>query len=60
VNVHIADDGIGFKVAEKLQSDSMGLLSIQKRAEKIGGQLHIDSFEGRGTTLIIEIPITDS
>ena len=60
VNVHVADNGVGFEVEEKLQSDGMGLLSIQKRAEKIGGQLHIDSFEGRGTTLIIEIPIADS
>ncbi len=60
VNVHITDDGKGFNVNEKLQSDGMGLLSIQKRAEKIGGQLHIDSFVGRGTTLIIEIPMAQA
>lgn len=57
LNMHIEDDGIGFEVLN-IKSKGLGLASLSNRAEKIGGILHIDSSPGRGTTIILELPIT--
>jgi two-component system, NarL family, sensor kinase len=57
INMHIEDNGSGFDVDDKKKSGGLGLTNLQKRAEKIGGKLHIDSFVGRGTTVILEIPL---
>lgn len=59
VNLHIEDNGVGFKVSEKkTKSNGLGLLSLENRASKIGGQLHIDSVPGKGTTILMEVPLT--
>jgi two-component system NarL family sensor kinase len=57
INMHIEDDGIGFVVDEKKKQNGLGLQNLVKRAEKIGGKLHIDSVKGRGTTVIVEVPL---
>jgi len=36
-----------------------GLRSMRQRAETLGGQLHITSAPGQGTTVAFEIPISD-
>ncbi len=60
LNMHIEDNGVGFSVDEKTKAGGMGLNSLQKRAEKINGNLHIDSVIDRGTTIIVEIPLNES
>ena len=59
VNLHIEDDGVGFNVEEKMKSGGLGLSNVHNRAQKVGGQVHIDSYIGRGTTVILEIPLND-
>lgn len=48
------DNGKGF-IPNEMRT-GMGLSNIEKRTEKLGGDLKIDSTPGRGSTFIIEIP----
>jgi len=50
------DDGKGFNT-EKLAGKGIGLSNIKKRIALIGGSYHIESKEGDGTKLTIEISI---
>jgi len=59
--VTIVDDGLGFDV-NRLQQDrplSFGLDIMQERAESVGGSLEIISTPGRGTRVIIHIPLAN-
>jgi two-component system, NarL family, sensor kinase len=52
------DDGIGFNYSEKsLEAKGVGLLSLQSRAQLLGGQLVVHTQPGSGTTFEIEIPL---
>lgn len=60
----VEDDGDGFDAelpapgtAEK--SDSFGLRATAERVEQLGGRLVIDTASGRGTTLTVDLPLTD-
>jgi two-component system, NarL family, sensor kinase len=53
------DNGIGFNFSvKKGQGKGMGLLSLQSRAELLGGQLLVHTKPGEGTIFEIEIPLT--
>ena len=54
LNIIVEDNGKGFDI--KKQRSGMGLINIEKRAEKINAELVIDSSEGNGTTVILNIP----
>lgn len=51
----ITDDGIGFYLKD-IPRESLGLRVIRERAHSIGATVRIDSMEGSGTTLKIELP----
>jgi two-component system, NarL family, sensor kinase len=52
------DNGIGFNYNEKsLEAKGVGLLSLQSRAQLLGGQLVVHTQPGSGTTFEIEIPL---
>ena len=57
----IQDDGVGFNVQKKRESGSgssgLGLKSMQNRAKMIGGNLSIQSEEGKGTTISVTVPL---
>jgi signal transduction histidine kinase len=59
----ISDDGVGFDV-ESVRSNSrrrgLGLIGIQERLSAIGGTLSIDSVPGRGTKLLLRLPMENS
>lgn len=58
----IDDNGLGFDL-KKYHSDSnkgIGLISMRERAQSFGGSLSIDSQVGKGTELIVEIPLINS
>jgi signal transduction histidine kinase len=52
----IADDGDGFNVNAPRRPDSIGLVSMEERAEALGGQLVIHSAPGAGTTIELVVP----
>ncbi len=57
----IADDGIGFDPASAAwDSDGkrpLGLLGMRERASLLGGRLDIRTTPGKGTTLVLELPL---
>lgn len=56
LNLIIEDDGKGFKLSEKNKFTGIGLKSMQSRVEHLDGTFDIDSKEGTGTTITINIP----
>jgi PAS domain S-box-containing protein len=61
----IADDGIGFgqTISDFLELSGLwkkgiGLLSIQERAASVGGKVYIRSNRGEGTTIKVEIEVS--
>jgi len=56
LQVEVKDWGIGFDV-QKLQKDCVGLEGIRLRARLAGGKATIDSAPGRGTTVLVELPL---
>ena len=53
--VSVRDDGIGFDSGDRFPG--MGLMNIQARTTKLGGQLDITSESGQGTQILLKIPI---
>jgi PAS domain S-box-containing protein len=57
----VSDDGAGFDVPQKragvLRGGSLGLLSMEERANMLGGTLEIASRPGAGTTVTARIPL---
>jgi signal transduction histidine kinase len=56
----IADDGVGFDVAAvvaRLDEQGLGLIGIRDRLDALGGTLEINSAPGRGTELVMTIPL---
>ncbi|KAB2332659.1 sensor histidine kinase [Bacillus mesophilum] len=53
----IRDNGKGFNIKEK-KGDSFGIMGMRERVELVEGQLSIDSKQGKGTVVIIQIPLS--
>ncbi|HEY9110090.1 MAG TPA: sensor histidine kinase [Roseateles sp.] len=53
-DLRITDDGSGFDTASPRRG--FGLLSMEERAQLLGGRLRIDSEPGRGTRLHLHVP----
>jgi signal transduction histidine kinase len=58
VALEVADNGQGFDVADMHDTGGLGLISMQERADKIGGQLTIHSTPGKGTRVMVTVPLT--
>lgn len=59
INIMIEDNGVGFD-SSKINlddADGMGLANITKKINQLGGSVEIDSTPGKGTTIIIDIPV---
>ena len=61
--VVIEDDGVGFNLSEISgkddERDRLGLYSMQERARLIGGSVTIESNPGDGTTVFVEVPLSE-
>jgi signal transduction histidine kinase len=58
----IVDDGAGFDVSEVMAAQprkGLGLLGMQERLNAVGGTLQIRSSLGKGTELLIRLPLED-
>ncbi|MEH7179979.1 sensor histidine kinase [Neobacillus vireti] len=56
VRVMIEDKGKGFEAGTETRG--VGLFSMDERARAVGGELTINSTPGKGTRVILEVPIT--
>lgn len=60
VTLEVCDDGMGFDPSEpgpRLDEHGLGLPGMRQRAEKIGGELQIESNPGDGCTVRLTLPL---
>ncbi|MFI5914062.1 sensor histidine kinase [Dactylosporangium sp. NPDC051541] len=61
VRVEISDDGTGFAVPRDLSrlqtGGHFGIVGMAERAGNVGGDLHVDSAPGAGTTITVRVPL---
>jgi signal transduction histidine kinase len=61
VVVQISDNGVGFNIdsvdANYDQRGSLGMVNMRERAALVDGTLHIESAEGKGTTITVIVPL---
>jgi len=64
VQLLVVDDGVGFEpsanVNELIKSGRLGLMGIYERARLFGGSAQIESRPGKGTRVLVELPIAQS
>lgn len=58
---HVEDDGVGFFVEAAMESggNHFGLLGMKERIQLLDGKLEIKSSPGKGTRVVISLPITE-
>jgi two-component system sensor histidine kinase DegS len=60
VGISVEDDGSGFDVDEAVaaarERKTVGIVTMQRRLEMLGGQIQFESSLGRGTKVTMEIP----
>jgi signal transduction histidine kinase len=54
--VTVQDDGVGFDPGQVGKS-SLGLVGMRERVLMVGGAIDIDSAPGRGTTVVVRVPL---
>ncbi len=61
LKITIEDDGCGFDASrlERQEGRSFGMQSMRERVERAGGALAIDSAPGRGTRVIVRLPVEE-
>lgn len=58
LNIIVEDNGKGFDMSEVQRTSSgMGLGTIEKRIEHLEGTFTVDSVLGKGTSILIDIPV---
>jgi PAS domain S-box-containing protein len=58
VTLSVRDDGVGFDLDRtRAHHQGLGLINIRERARSVEGRLEIESQPGRGTRLVVEIPL---
>lgn len=60
LHIKVRDQGMGFLADEAMATrDGFGLFNIRERLAHFGGGLVIDSSPGRGTAVVLHVPITE-
>lgn len=57
LNLIIEDDGLGFDIKKINRKNGMGIASIKTRIKFLQGTFQIDSTLGKGSSIIIDIPV---
>jgi signal transduction histidine kinase len=64
IALEVWDDGVGFNVgavdANYEQRGSLGMVNMRERSELINGMLRIESAEGKGTHITLEVPLASN
>lgn len=56
ISVEVEDDGVGFEI-DSLSQGGLGLLSMNERSRKLGGNLKVVSSAGKGTRISFKVRI---
>jgi signal transduction histidine kinase len=59
VRLEVADDGTGFDAVAPMRDGHHGLANMRRRAESLGGTLAVDTAPGRGTRIIVTLPLPE-
>jgi PAS domain S-box-containing protein len=59
-HLEIEDDGIGFDPAQLQQHAGLGFVSMRERLRGLHGRVRIDSAPGRGTRIVVDVPLPDA
>jgi PAS domain S-box-containing protein len=54
----IKDNGRGITESEKSDRQSLGLLGMRERAHLVGGEIKIESTQGKGTEVTVRVPLS--
>jgi signal transduction histidine kinase len=61
VHLEVWDDGIGFEkpphLGKQVGKGHLGLVGMRERAEEVGGTCRVESKPGKGTRVLVEIPL---
>ncbi len=60
IRIAVEDDGVGMKdsaIHSDGQQNGFGLFTIRQRLEQAGGRLDIQSPNGRGTLVVVQVPL---
>jgi len=57
LSIIVEDNGMGFSAKKLPKKDGMGLSSIERRIEYLEGTLEVDSTLGKGTSILIDLPL---
>jgi two-component system, NarL family, sensor histidine kinase UhpB len=60
VVLEVEDDGVGISPDAIKQPHALGLLGMRERAAVFGGYVEIAGLPGKGTTVIVRMPISTS
>jgi two-component system sensor histidine kinase DegS len=55
----ISDNGVGFAPGRDSEPSHRGLRNMAERAQSLGGRLSLESAPGKGTSVVVEVPIGD-
>ena len=58
--LEVADHGLGITAKQASSSKSLGLTGMRERARLWNGSVTIKGTEGKGTTVLVEIPLDDA
>jgi signal transduction histidine kinase len=57
VHLQITDDGLGFDPCLQLVNGGFGLVGMQERSQRLGGQFTLKSSHGQGTAITVTVPL---
>jgi signal transduction histidine kinase len=57
VELAVSDNGVGFDAARTSFRRSLGHASMRERARLVGGNVEVESFPGRGTRVVVSLPM---
>jgi signal transduction histidine kinase len=57
LTIMIEDNGVGFDTSKMNEFNGIGLKNITSRIEFLNGTVNFDSNVGKGTTVVIEVPV---
>jgi signal transduction histidine kinase len=57
LSLEISDNGRGLASADLAKASSFGIRGLRERAATVGGWIDLSSGEGRGTSLILSVPL---
>jgi len=60
LTLEISDNGQGFSPSEQSKPKAFGLKGLHERAKSVGGWLDVSTGTGRGTSIILSVPLGDT